>query len=97
MTKILKMKGRCVQCIFVLGVILWFLGLWSLTISKSFFPIPATGTVLLISTFIFNKMRESRAKKLREDEAFPLDKKRQLYARIVKDGILLTHKANGDE
>lgn len=28
---------------------------------------------------------------------FPLDPKEQLYARIVKDGILLTHKSDGDE
>lgn len=31
------------------------------------------------------------------DKGFPLDPKQQLYARIVKDGLLLTHKSDGDE
>lgn len=32
-----------------------------------------------------------------QEKDFPLDPKRQLYARIVKDGVLLTHKSDGDE
>jgi hypothetical protein len=41
--------------------------------------------------------RVTLRQELVEDEAFPLDPKRQLYARIVRDGVLLTHKVNGDE
>lgn len=31
-----------------------------------------------------------------EDEAFPLDLGKQVYMRIVPDGLLITHKSNGD-
>ena len=57
----------------------------------------APGTLSVVPTKDGDIYRVTIPQVIVKDEEFPLDRKRQLYIRIVKDGVLLTHRTDGDE
>jgi hypothetical protein len=57
----------------------------------------APGTLSVVETKDGEIYRVTIPQTIVKDEGFALDRKRQLYIRIVKDGVLLTHKSDGDE